>query len=66
MIKLIELFFLVLSTLYFLKNVAIFVFKITTEDNPEPVELSTTEQVFIYLSISYIITFVLGSIIGII
>lgn len=65
MIKLIELFFLILSILFFLKNVLIFVVTLK-EENPEPMVLSTAEQVLLYLSATYIITFITGAIIGII
>jgi len=55
MIQKVELFLLVLSFVYCFK----FIFEFITalkEDNPEPITVSNTERVFLYLAIAYIIT----------
>ena len=55
MIQKIELFILVLSVVFCFK----FVFEFITalrEDDPEPINVSNTERVFLYLAIAYILT----------
>jgi uncharacterized membrane protein len=55
MIQKVELFLLVLSFVYCFK----FIFEFITalkEDNPEPITVSNTERVFLYLAVAYIIT----------
>lgn len=55
MIQKVELFLLVLSFVYCFK----FLFEFITalkEDNPEPITVSNTERVFLYLAVAYIIT----------
>jgi hypothetical protein len=49
-------FLLVLSIINVLRFVVEFAFKLTQE-NPEPLEVTKTETVFLYLSLSYIITY---------
>jgi hypothetical protein len=51
-------FLLVLSIINVLRFVVEFVFKLIQE-NPEPLEVTKTETVFLYLSLSYIITYFL-------
>lgn len=49
-------FLLVLSIINVLRFVLEFAFKLIQE-NPEPLEVTKTETVFLYLSLSYIITY---------
>ncbi len=51
-------FLLVLSIINVLRFVVEFAFKLIQE-NPEPLEVTKTETVFLYLSLSYIITYFL-------
>ena len=51
-------FLLVLSTIYVVRFVVEFGIKLL-QDNPEPLEISKTETVFMYMAISYIITYIL-------
>ena len=51
-------FLLVLSIIYVVRFIAEFVIKLLQE-NPTPLEISKTETVFIYMAISYIITYIL-------
>jgi hypothetical protein len=51
-------FLLVLSIINVLRFVLEFAFKLIQE-NPEPLEVTKTETVFLYLSLSYIITYFL-------
>lgn len=55
MIQKVELFLLVLSFVYCFKFIFEFVTALKEED-PEPITLSNTERVFLYLAIAYIIT----------
>jgi hypothetical protein len=54
----IELFVLVLSILYSITFTADFVLKLVQE-NPEPMKISKLDGTFLYLAISYIITYFL-------
>jgi uncharacterized membrane protein len=55
MIQKVELFLLVLSFVYCFKFIFEFVTALKEED-PEPITVSNTERVFLYLAIAYIIT----------
>jgi len=55
MIQKVELFLLVLSFVYCFKFIFEFITALKEED-PEPITLSNTERVFLYLAIAYIIT----------
>jgi len=58
MIQEIKLFLLILSIVFSSKFIIKFVMKFF-EESPEPIEMSKTNEVFIYLAISYIITYCL-------
>jgi hypothetical protein len=58
MIKQIETFLLVLSLVYLLRFAIEFLLKLRDE-NPKPIEIAKVNQVFIYLAISYVITFII-------
>jgi hypothetical protein len=55
MIQKIELFVLVLSIIFCLQFLVKFVL-LLTQDNPEPMNTSTLEKIFLYLTSSYIVT----------
>lgn len=55
MIQKVELFLLVLSFVYCFKFIFEFITALKEED-PEPITVSNTERVFLYLAIAYIIT----------
>jgi len=54
----IKVFLFVISILFSIRLIAEFTIKLF-QDNPEPLVLSKTEQVLVYLAASYIITFIL-------
>ena len=53
----IKIFFFVLSILFLLKNLAVFVIKILQTD-PKPMIITRIETILMYLSFSYILTFI--------
>lgn len=59
MMEQIKLFLFVLSIVYTLRFIVEFALKLITQDNPEPMRISNVNQIFLYFSISYIITFFL-------
>lgn len=58
MINQIQIFLLVLSVVFLLKFAIEFLLKLR-DDNPKPIEITKVNQVFIYLAISYVITFII-------
>ena len=52
----IKIFLLVLSIIYLLRYVISFLVKLS-EEEPTPIKISDISKIFIYLSISYIITY---------
>lgn len=56
----IKVFLLVLSLIFLLKNIGIFVLKLF-QPEPEPMKLDKTEKVLLYLSLTYVITFLILS-----
>jgi hypothetical protein len=58
MMREINLFLFILSSLYFIKFLFEFIVKFFQE-NPTPLELSNVEKILVYLSVSYLITFIL-------
>lgn len=58
MIQEISLYFFILSLLFFSRILFQFTIKLFQE-NPTPLELSKNENILIYFSLSYIITFIL-------
>lgn len=56
----IKVFLLVLSIIFLLKNVGVFVFKLF-QPEPEPMTLNMTEKILLYLSLTYVITFLILS-----
>lgn len=55
MINEIKIFFLILSVVFSLRFVAEFIIKLLQEE-PVPMKISKVNEVFLYLSLSYIIT----------
>jgi hypothetical protein len=53
------LFFMVLSTIFFSKFIIEFLINLFSEE-PSMIKISKTDQIFLYLSISYIITFLIS------
>jgi hypothetical protein len=58
MINQIQIFLLVLSVIFLLKFAIEFLIKLR-DDDPKPIEITKVNQVFIYLAISYVITFII-------
>ena len=58
MINQIELYLFILSCIFVLRFVIEFLLQLR-EENPKAITPTTTEKVFLYLTISYIITFFL-------
>jgi hypothetical protein len=58
MLSQIKIYFFVLSLIFLLKFIFEFVSKLRDE-NPKAMDVSKTELSFIYLSIAYIITFII-------
>ena len=58
MIEQIKLFLFVTSIIYTLRFVVEFVVRLTQE-NPEPMTMSKSDQIFQIISLSYIITYIL-------
>ena len=58
MIEQIKLFLFVMSIIYTLRFVVEFVVRLTQE-NPEPMTMSKSDQIFQIISLSYIITYIL-------
>ena len=51
----IKLFLFILSLMFICKNIIVFSVKLF-ETDPEPMTLTTTEKILLYLSFSYVIT----------
>ncbi len=58
MMEQIKLFLFVLSITYSSRFIFEFLFKLTQE-NPEPLVVKETKKIFLYFTISYIITYIL-------
>lgn len=58
MINEIKLFIFVLSVVFVLRFILQFAYELTRE-NPEQLKLKETEKVFLYVAVSYIITYIL-------
>jgi len=58
MINEIKIFLFVLSIVYTLRFIAEFGIKLA-QQNPDPLEVSPGEKIFLYFSLSYIITYIL-------
>jgi hypothetical protein len=58
MINEIKLYLFVLSLVFILKIIFEFFYELTRE-NPEPLQIKEIEKIFIYLSLSYVITYIL-------
>ena len=54
----VKIFLFVISILFSMRLITEFTIKLF-QDNPEPLVLTKTEQVLVYLAVSYIITFML-------
>lgn len=55
----IKIFLLILSIVYLTRYCVEFLLKFFSEAQPEPIKIDKIDRVFIYLSISYIITFII-------
>lgn len=58
MINKFEIFLLVLSSIFILRYIIEFLLQLR-EENPKTIVINNIEKVFMYLSISYIITYIL-------
>ncbi len=58
MIEQIKLFLFILSLVFTLRFVIEFIVKLFQEE-PQPMEVNSVKEVFIYLAISYIITYII-------
>lgn len=58
MIKIASIFFFVLSIIFLLRYIVEFVIMLR-DDNPKPLTINKTIEVFIYVAVSYIITFLI-------
>jgi hypothetical protein len=58
MIEQFKLFLFVLSIVFTLRFVVEFIIKLFQEE-PQPMEVSSVKEVFIYLALSYIITYII-------
>ena len=56
--KQIEIFLFVLSSIYLFRFILEFLIRFRDEV-PKPMEISSSNQIFIYLAVSYIITFLI-------
>ena len=61
MIEKLEIFVLVLSSLFCFKHLIQFIVTLTQED-PTPIKLGVIEKVLLYFSISYVITSIISAI----
>jgi hypothetical protein len=57
-LKEINLFLFILSSLFSIKFLIEFLVRLR-EENPEPISVNKNEQVLLYFAISYIITFII-------
>lgn len=55
MIQEIKLFVFILSVVFCLQFLVKFII-LLTQDNPQPMNISITEKIFLYLSLSYVVT----------
>jgi hypothetical protein len=58
MIKIASIFFFVFSIIFLLRY-AIEFFLMLRDDNPKPMAINKATEIFIYVSVSYIITFLI-------
>lgn len=58
MLKQIEIFLFILSSIYLLRFVIEFLVRFKDEV-PKPMEISNVNQVFIYLAVAYVITYLI-------
>jgi hypothetical protein len=59
MIEQFKLYLFVLSIIFVLRYLAELIFKFLFFEEPNPIVVTNTKEVFLYLSISYIITFLI-------
>jgi hypothetical protein len=59
MIEQLKLFLFILSIIFVLRYLIELIFKFLIIEEPNPIVVTNTEEVFLYLSISYIITFLI-------
>ena len=59
MVQEIKLFFMVLSVLYLIKHIGVIGIKLL-QSKPNPIKLSIPEIFLLYITISYVITFILS------
>lgn len=58
MIKMISIFFFILSIIFLLRYVGEFLLALRDE-NPKPMAINKIIEIFIYISVSYVITFLI-------
>jgi hypothetical protein len=59
MIEQLKLYLFILSIIFVLRYLIELIFKFLIIEEPNPIVVTNTEEVFLYLSISYIITFLI-------
>jgi hypothetical protein len=59
MIEQLKLYLFILSVIFVLRYLIELIFKFLIIEEPNPIVVTNTEEVFLYLSISYIITFLI-------
>jgi len=59
MIEQLKLFLFILSIIFVLRYLIELIFKFLIIEEPNPIVVTNTGEVFLYLSISYIITFLI-------
>jgi len=52
-----EFFFFIFSVIYFLNFLLPFLYKLTQEE-PEPIKMTDGEKLYLFISVSYIISFI--------
>lgn len=55
----IELFLFVLSLVYSIKYLIVFILNIQQE-TPQPIKIDKTNQIFLYGSVAYVFTYIIG------
>lgn len=58
MIKIVSIFFFVFSIIFLLRYVIEF-FIMLRDENPKPITINKVTEIFIYISVAYIITFLI-------
>lgn len=57
--KIASIYFLILSIVFLLRYIVGFILRMRDE-NPQPMEINKVTEIFIYIAVSYIITFLIS------